>query len=499
MTAINASIYLQLFLKLNLFFFSTATVLISAAYFFFSYRVPEVKQAYNMVNLIFKSINIVCYMCSFIFFAISFYFFFRLIEAYKIEVNAPSTFAYCNQYGLQIFAYRFEIDLFGFILLLLAYVVGFLALLTLDTRLALINFNFFIYFNFFVIFVFLFVISNDVILFFFFYELLVLPSFFFVYFVSYSKKAIQASLYFVIWTQVGSLLVLIAIFYVVSRGATSSLFNIRHCPFADNEALLIFSLLFFGFGFKVPIWPFHYWLTKIHVEAPSGFSIYLSGFLVKSAMFGFYRLANMLSLELHTEPFVFIAFMGAVDASFKMWGQSDLKKLVAYCTIQEMNLILITLLWGDAFIALCGFFFSAVHAILSSLMFYLVDCIYRRYHVRSVFAVSGIFSLFPNLGLLIFTMVVFFAGLPGTVKFACEFYIFNTVLSSSFLSCFFLMAVLNFFGLVGFSKGWFNAIFGLPSTRAPVICLDLSKKEFFIAAASFLFLFFSTFFFFFIL
>jgi len=59
------------------------------------------------------------------------------------------------------------------------------------------------------------------------------------------------------------------------------------------------------------------------------------------------------------------------------------------------------------------------------------------------------------------------------------------------------MAVLNFFGLVGFSKGWFNAIFGLPSTRAPVICLDLSKKEFFIAAASFLFLFFSTFFFFF--
>jgi hypothetical protein len=72
-------------------------------------------------------------------------------------------------------------------------------------------------------------------------------------------------------------------------------------------------------------------------------------------------------------------------------------------------------------------------------------------------------------------------------------------LSSSFLSCFFLMAVLNFFGLVGFSKGWFNAIFGLPSTRAPVICLDLSKKEFFIAAASFLFLFFSTFFFFFIL
>jgi formate hydrogenlyase subunit 3/multisubunit Na+/H+ antiporter MnhD subunit len=101
-------------------------------------------------------------------------------------------------YSLQLFAYRFEIDLFGFILLMLAYVVGFLSLLTLDSRLAAVNFNFFIYFNFFVIFVFLFVIANDIILFFFFYELLVLPSFFFIYFISYSKKAIQASLYFVI-------------------------------------------------------------------------------------------------------------------------------------------------------------------------------------------------------------------------------------------------------------------------------------------------------------
>jgi NADH:ubiquinone oxidoreductase subunit 4 (subunit M) len=147
----------------------------------------------------------------------------------------------------------------------------------------------------------------------------------------------------------------------------------------------------------------------------------------------------------------------------------------------------------------CGFFFSAVHAFLSSLMFYLVDCIYRRYHARSVFVVSGIFTLFPNLGFLIFLMIVFFGGLPGTVKFVCEFYIFSTVLSSSFISCAFLMFVLNFFGLVGFSKGWFNSLFGLPSAKSALLCLDLSKKEFLIIFFSFAFLFFSTFFFIFIL
>lgn len=164
-----------------------------------------------------------------------------------------------------------------------------------------------------------------------------------------------------------------------------------------------------------------------------------------------------------------------------------------------MNLILLVFLWGDAYISVCGFFFSAVHAFLSSLMFYLVDCVYRRYHARSVFSVTGLFALFPNLGFAIFLMIVFFGGLPGTVKFACEFYIFSTVLSSSLLSCFFLMFTLNFFGLVGFSKGWFNAIFGLPASRAPVVALDLSKKELAIIYASFFFLFFSTFFFIFII
>lgn len=499
MTVLSAIVYVQLFLKWNFFFLSSSTLLISAFYYLFSYKNSNIKLNDNIINLVLKFINVACYLVSFILLLISFYFFFKLVEAYRVDVEMPSALAYAKQYTLEIVSFKFEIDLFGFILLMLAYVVGFLSLLTLDTRLSQVNFNFFIYFNYFILIVFFFVISSDILLFFFFYELLLLPSFFFVYSVSYSKKAIQASLYFVIWTQVGSLLVLLAVLYLINKVGYTTLFVIKHCPLFFNEASLVFSLLFFGFGFKIPIWPFHYWLTKIHVEAPSGFSIYLSGFLVKSALFGLFKLSNLVFHELNTEPFVFIAFLGSVDASLKMWGQSDLKKLVAYCTIQEMNLILITYLWGDSFITVCGFFFSAVHAFLSSVMFYLVDCIYRRYHVRSVFAVGGLFTLFPNLGLAIFFMLILFGGLPGTVKFACEFYIFSTVLSSSFLSCFFLMFVLNFFGLIGFSKAWFNAIFGLPSTRKPVIALDLSKKEFFIIFFSFLFLFFSTFFFFFII
>jgi NADH:ubiquinone oxidoreductase subunit 4 (subunit M) len=93
---------------------------------------------------------------------------------------------------------------------------------------------------------------------------------------------------------------------------------ITNFHFTREEGILIYTLLFFGFGFKFPIWPFHYWLTKTHVEASSGFSIYLSGFLVKSALFGFFTLTNLLKVEFQTTVFGVIAFLGSIDASLKM-------------------------------------------------------------------------------------------------------------------------------------------------------------------------------------
>ena len=172
--------------------------MISFFYYLYSYKNSSIKLNDNIINLVLKFINCAIYLVSFALLLISFYFFFRLVEAYRVDVEMPSALAYAKQYTLEIVSFKFEIDLFGFILLLLAYIVGFLSLLTLDTRLSQVNFNYFIYFNYFILIVFLFVISSDILLFFFFYELLLLPSFFFVYSVSYSKKAIQASLYFVI-------------------------------------------------------------------------------------------------------------------------------------------------------------------------------------------------------------------------------------------------------------------------------------------------------------
>lgn len=144
--------------------------------------------------------------------------------------------------------------------------------------------------------------------------------------------------------------------------------------------------------------------------------------------------------------------MGVIDSSLKMWGQTDLKKLVAYGTIQEMNIIYLTFCWGDSYAVLGGMLFSLTHAFLSTLMFFLVDCIYRRFHTRSIVEINGILHVAPNLGVSILFMLIFFSGIPGTIKFICEFYIFNGLLEISPSLCFILMFIANVVGLVGFSK-----------------------------------------------
>lgn len=396
-------------------------------------------------------------------------------------------------FGLELKLYL-TVDFFGLLLLLLAYTVGFFSIFILDTRLYYNNIKYIFIFNIFLIIVYLYTSVSNYLVFFFLYECLLIPSFLFVFFVSPSRRAIQASIYFVIWTQIGSVLVLLVVSYFLSITGFVTFYSLKNFNFMNYEVYFLYFLLFLGFGFKIPIWPFHYWLTKTHVEAPSGFSIYLSGFLVKSALFGFYKFTNVFCSYLDTSLFSLICILGVLDSSLKMWGQTDLKKLVAYGTIQEMNLIYLVFTLGDSKAIIAGILFTVVHAFLSALMFFIVDCIYRRYLSRSIIELNGILNITPNLGLSIIFMVIFYAGLPGTIKFIVEFYIFSGFIEISISLCFILMFVANVFGLIGFSKCWFNALFGLYLKGRSNLILDLTKKEFFIIFSIFLFLFLFSFF-----
>ena len=127
-------------------------------------------------------------------------------------------------------------------------------------------------------------------------------------------------------------------------------------------------------------------------------------------------------------------------------------------------------------------------------MFFIVDCIYRRYRTRSIIEINGILHLTPNLGIAIILMVVFFAGLPGTIKFISEFYLFSAFFEISPFMCILLMFLANVLGLIGFSKCWFNSIFGTNKNYKNFNILDLTFKEILIIGFSLFFLFIFSFF-----
>ena len=180
--------------------------------------------------------------------------------------------------------------------------------------------------------------------------------------------------------------------------------------------------------------------------------MFLSGFLVKTALYGFYKITMLLSIDVNTLLYTTICITGITDASLKMWGQTDLKKLVAYGTIQEMNLIYLTLCYGDTYLVIGGILFAVTHGALSTLMFYIVDCLQRRYNSRSITEISGILQLTPMLGIAIIIMCIIYSGIPGTLKFTSEFFIFCNLFDITPIISIFLFFIANVLGLIGFSK-----------------------------------------------
>lgn len=117
----------------------------------------------------------------------------------------------------------------------MAYIVGIISFLALDIRIYWKNIRFIFICNFLVLVIYLFTITNDLLLMFLFYEAMLIPSFLFVYFISPYKRGIQASLYFLIWTQLGSLLVLCAISYLIYVSGATLFSNIREFNFSTDE------------------------------------------------------------------------------------------------------------------------------------------------------------------------------------------------------------------------------------------------------------------------
>lgn len=319
--------------------------------------------------------------------------------------------------------------------------------------------------------------TDSLVLFFFSYEALLVPSFFILYNFAKTRRCVEAAYLMFFWTQFGALFLILGFLYIFFTCGTSSFSNINNFYFNSFELNFIFLCLLFGFGVKLPIWPFYGWLPKAHVEASTNFSIFLSGVLVKFAFFGFLKCLLVIQLE----PTFYIIYpfliIGITDSVFKLFYQIDLKKLVAYSTVVEMHWLTLCVVSGQSSLILSGFCMLISHALLSTNSFLLVDAIARRFKTRLITEISGVNFLCPKLFLVSLINLLIFLGFPGSIMFVSEILFFSFLFDLFPALCLFMITLLYFIAPTFFFRTWMNALFGTSSNFHNKLPLDLSSKE----------------------
>jgi NADH-quinone oxidoreductase subunit M len=224
-----------------------------------------------------------------------------------------SLFVYSN-----ILQLSFNSSILSDAVLLLAFFSGFVSLALLGEKSITKFLPNSLLFSLFFIATALMVYTTNLLVMFISFEFLFLPTLYFVYFHGYVERTDKTLKILLYWTLSGAFLVLSSLAYLYFKYKTLNYFNLSLLKFSKTESILIFFTIFVGFGVKVPVYPFHYWLTKIHVEAPAGFSIFLSGFLVKAALFCFFQFNVVFGTKSTGLLLYAISFFTLLEASVKM-------------------------------------------------------------------------------------------------------------------------------------------------------------------------------------
>lgn len=311
-------------------------------------------------------------------------------------------------------------------------------------------------------------LALDGILFYVFWELMLIPMYFLIG-VWGGERRIYAALKFVLYTALGSLLMLVAILYLgfihfEQFGEFS--FLLTHWMLLQlgfEQELWLFLAFALAFAIKIPLFPFHTWLPDAHVEAPTGGSVILAGVLLKMGLYGLIRFGMPVfpnATEFASPAFAFLGVVGIVYGALVAWVQTDIKKLVAYSSVSHLGFCVL----GFATMSLQGMQGAMLqmlnHGISTGALFFLVGVLYDRKHSRQIVDYGGLAQKVPLFSLMFMLFTLSSVGLPLTNGFVGEFLIllagfkYHTVLGAVAVSGVVLGAVymLSLYRRVVFGK-----------------------------------------------
>jgi NADH-quinone oxidoreductase subunit M len=274
-------------------------------------------------------------------------------------------------------------------------------------------------------------LALDLFVFYVFWELMLVPMYFIIG-IWGGDRRLYASIKFVLYTLVGSLLMLAAILYVyVQAHALTGTWSFDYATFAsltlpERPQLLCFGAFTLAFMIKVPLFPLHTWLPDAHVEAPTGGSVILAAVLLKFGTYGFLRFA-MPMFPLATwelSPLLAgLALVGIIYGALMAYVQDDVKKLVAYSSVSHLGFVVLGVLTLNPQGLQGGIYQMLAHGISTGGLFLGVGILYDRRHTRRLADFGGLWKQMPVFAACFLVIVLASGGLPGLCGFVGEFLI----------------------------------------------------------------------------
>src|SRR6185437_4379475 len=272
-------------------------------------------------------------------------------------------------------------------------------------------------------------LAMDLFLFFVFWEVMLVPMYFLISVWGHEHR-VYAAVKFFLFTQAGSLLMLIAILGLVFIHAQQTdMVTFDYQQLLDTKmdrtvAMWLMLGFFAAFAVKLPAVPFHVWLPDAHTEAPTGGSVILAGLLLKTGAYGMIRFAVPLFPEA-AQTFAPVAMtlgaIGILYGGMLAFAQTDLKRLVAYSSINHLGFVLLGIFSGNA-IALKGSVMQMIaHGITTGALFILVGALQERLGTRDMRRMGGLWTTVPGFGAVMLVFAIASLGLPGSGNFIGEF------------------------------------------------------------------------------
>jgi NADH-quinone oxidoreductase subunit M len=237
-------------------------------------------------------------------------------------------------------------------------------------------------------------------------------------------RRVYASFKFILYTLLGSVLMLLALIYMYFQAGTTDIPTLMQTEFGPIAQRWLWVALFASFAVKVPMWPVHTWLPDAHTEAPTAGSVILAAVLLKMGAYGFLRFSIPMlpDATAYFTPLIFtLSVIAVIYVSLVALMQQDMKRLIAYSSVAHMGFVTIGIFTFTQQGIEGGLIQMLSHGIISGALFLIVGVIYDRIHSREIARYGGLVHRMPVYAAIFMLFALANVGLPGTSGFVGEF------------------------------------------------------------------------------